>query len=413
MASAGLARGLLRAGAEVALVLPRAPGDVRMAGLTLFDASAPAWTAPGLAPSLEREGVPATPLPSAYESVPASRRGPRARHRPALRAAPAAYGPDLVTEVLRYAEAAGRIARAERFDVIHAHDWLTYLAGLEARRISGRPLVVHVHATELDRAGGLENRFVTDIESLGVRLADRVIAVSRYTADRVAEIYGVARDRIRVVHNAIDAGRIRRRGRRRRKALVLFAGRVTWQKGPAFFLEAAALVARENRRARFAMAGSGDLLPAAIARAQALGLRGRVLFTGFLPPEALSRLYADADVFVLSSVSEPFGLAALEALSHGTPAIVSRRAGVAEVVRNVLPVEFGDARDLADKILAVLAVPRAARAFGAQGRREVRRLTWRDAAEKCLGIYEEVCALTPRRTGTTTPSTFRSGSPEA
>jgi glycogen(starch) synthase len=360
VATEGLVRGLLRKGARICLVLPHSPSPVRIRGLTVLDAAAFGATREGPAALLSSYASPAKP-----------------------------YGADLVTEVLRFAEAAGRIARQERFDVIHAHDWLTYLAGLEARRVSGRPLVVHVHSTELDRAGNLANRFVRDIEERGVRLADRVIAVSRYTAGRVAVAYGVPRSRLRVVHNAIDAAGARHAAAARRPPLVLFAGRVTQQKGPEFFLEAAALVAREIPRARFVVAGTGDLLPAMIERAEALGIRRRVDFAGFVPPRKLARLYSRADVFVSPSLSEPFGLTALEALAHGTPAIVSRQAGVTEVVRNLLCVDFGDVEDLAVKMIAVLLSPRIARAFAARGRAEVRRLPWKDAAEECLRVYEE------------------------
>ena len=378
VASEGLVRGLLDTGTEVALLLPCSPGPLRWKGLSLFDGLSSPLSTPALAPY-------SPPRTFRREAV-------RAGGRDAGRLGPDPYGPDLVTDVLRYAEAAGRLARRERFDVIHAHDWLTYLAGLEARRVSGRPLAVHVHATELDRAGNLDNHFVRDIEGLGVRLADRVIAVSRYTAGRVAEVYGVPPERVRVVHNAIDAGSARHARARRRAPLVLFAGRITAQKGPEFFLAAAASVAQEVPRARFAVAGAGDLLPAAIARAEELGIRRRCLFTGFLPPAELKRLYAEADVFVLPSVSEPFGLAVLEALAHGTPAIVSRHAGVSEVVRNVIPVDFGDVEDLASKMIAVLLSPRIARAFAARGRAEVRKLSWKNAAEKCLKVYEEILA---------------------
>jgi glycogen(starch) synthase len=406
VACAGLVRGLLQTGTEVALVLPGQARRPLPAGLTVFEAASGGSPVPPETPSRgrnrttrgrgrARRGL-ARPA-SGYLAPPAwRRRAARAPARPSpsdREPAPRpVYGNDLVTDVLRYAEFSGRIAVNERFDVIHAHDWLTYLGGLEARRVSGRPLVVHVHATELDRAGNLENRFVADIESLGVRRADRVIAVSRFLAARVGELYGVAADRISVVHNAIDAGRARRARSSSRPPLVLFAGRLTWQKGPEFFLEAAALAARDVPRARFVMAGAGDREAAAIAAAEALGIRRRVLFTGFLPARELDRLYAEADVFVLPSVSEPFGIAALEALAHGTPAIVARRAGVSEVVKNVLEVDFGDIEDLAAKIVAVLTSRRVARRFGARGREEVRRLSWKDAARSCLAIYAELAA---------------------
>ncbi len=171
---------------------------------------------------------------------------------------------------------------------------------------------------------------------------------------------------------------------------MLFAGRVTWQKGPDYFIDAAARVAREIPNVRFAVAGSGDRLPAMRERVQALGLRRNIIFTGFLPPQELDRLYAHADVYVMPSASEPFGLTALEALQHGTPVIVSRSAGVSEVVRNVLRVDFGDVEELASKILSVLLFPPLARLLSARGRREVLRLSWRESAQRVLGVYNEV-----------------------
>ncbi|MGH9400300.1 MAG: glycosyltransferase family 4 protein [Thermoanaerobaculia bacterium] len=425
VASEGLVEGLLTAGARVTLVLPRDPGPVAVAqpGLTVLDASAFPFREARAAPKgMRRPG-------SAYAPARPWRRPARsARER--FSSAADAYGPDLVSEVLRFAEAAGRIARRERFDVIHAHDWLTFLAGLEARRVSGRPLVVHVHATELDRAGNLDNRFVRDIEAMGVRLADRVIAVSNATALRLAEVYGVPPSRLTVVHNALGKKTKRRRRRRplarRRSPLVLFAGRVTWQKGPGLFLEAAARVARELPRARFVVAGAGDLLPAMIARARSLGIGRKVSFPGFVPEAALDRLYGEADVFVSPSASEPFGLAALEAVAHGTPAIVSRNAGVTEVVASVLRVDFADVEDLADKITTVLKSPKLARAFAARGRAEARRLSWGRAARECLRIYGEILgpgtradagneseSATARRRGRTTPRTSPSSRPRA
>jgi glycogen synthase len=406
VASEGLARGLLRAGARVTLVLPRDPGPAarRPRGLTILDASAWRGGREKDAPAPDAPGRDA----SAYGQARPWRRAARGAREKAW-ADP--YGPDLVSEVLLFAEAAGRIAGRERFDVIHAHDWLTFLAGLEARRVSGRPLVVHVHATELDRSGHGENRFVRDIEALGVRLADAVIAVSHATARRVAEVYEVESSRIEVVHNAITwTSRSPKPSRSRPpRPLVLFAGRVTWQKGPGFFLEAAARVARELPRARFTVAGTGDLLPAMIAQAQALGIGRKVSFPGFLPKAGLDRLYARADVLVSPSASEPFGLAALEALAHGTPVIVARNAGVAEAVRNVLRVDFGDVQDLADKIATILESPGLARAVAARGRAEARRLSWGRAARQCLRIY----GATARRRGTTIPRTSLSSGPRA
>lgn len=391
VASEGLVRGLLQTGTEIVLVLPHHSGARPRPGLKIVDAESLRAADDPLHRKrflLRLRRVPSLLRPYLTHAE-------YAQEREAAEEAGAAfaghYGPDLGAEVLRFAETAGRLARSERFDVIHAHDWLTYLAGLEARRFSGRPLAVHVHATEFDRAGSSGNRFVEEIERLGVTRADRVIAVSRYTAGLVAERYGISSDRLRVVHNAIDAReRVGSWTVEEREPLVLFAGRITWQKGPEYFVEAAARVLRERPDVKFAVAGSGDRMRAMIDRVAAHGIGKNVLFTGFLPPSDLDRLFARADVYVLPSVSEPFGLTALEALQHGTPVIVSRNAGVSEVVRHVLRVDFGDVEDLASKILSLLLFPPLADALASGGRAEVRKLSWRDSAEKCLEVYREI-----------------------
>jgi glycosyltransferase involved in cell wall biosynthesis len=306
---------------------------------------------------------------------------------------PGIYGPDLHAEVLRYAEEAARIAAREEFDVIHAHDWLTFMAGMRAKRASGRPLVLHVHATEFDRSGNGDNGFVVGVERAGLAAADRIVAVSAYTADVLASRYGVPREKLRVVHNAIDARAPHARWTvAEGDPLVLFAGRITWQKGPDYFVDAAARVAAEMPSVKFAVAGAGDRLRPMMQRVADAGLEDRFLFTGFLPPDDLDRLYARADVYVMPSVSEPFGLTALEALQHGTPVIVSRSAGVSEVVRHLLRVQFGDVEDLASKILSVLLFPPLRSALAARGRADVERLSWRESAWRCLTVYRELVA---------------------
>ncbi|MDQ2869417.1 MAG: glycosyltransferase family 4 protein [Acidobacteriota bacterium] len=391
VASAGLVGGLLETGTEVVLVLPHHPFAAGHPLLSIVDSGEVA--ASDDRPHRKRFLLRLRRVPSLLRPylTDTSYREDLAAARETGTTFRGLYGPDLATEVLRYAEVAGRIARRERFDVIHAHDWLTYLAGIEARRASGRPLAVHVHATEFDRSPMGGNTFVSETERLGVSTADRVIAVSRYTADTVAERYGVPRERIRVVHNAIDAHEsVGAWEVSEHDPLVLFAGRITWQKGPQFFVDAAALVAREIPNVRFAVAGSGDRLRPMMDRVASHGIERHFLFTGFLPPAELDRLYARADVYVMPSVSEPFGLTALEALRHGTPAIVSRNAGVSEVVRNILRVDFGDTSDLASKILSVLLFRPLSDALGAGGRGEVARLSWKDAALKCVEIYNEL-----------------------
>jgi len=388
VACEGLVRGLLQTGSEVVLVLPRHPFRKTGGKLRILES-----LGAGAEPEAERPPIRIrrvttrlVPYPGSGVETTIVESSAPGEPEPVPH-----YGPNLVTDVLRYAGRAAEIARGERFDVIHAHDWMTFLAGLEARRVSGKPLVVHVHATEYDRAGDGGNPFVRQVEREGVRGADRVVAVSRYTAGLLAREYGVPRRRIRVVHNAIDPKlRAWEGGVARGEPLVLFAGRVTRQKGPDYFIDAAARVAREIPNVRFAVAGSGDLLAAMRERAKAAGLVRNILFTGFLPSAELDRLYARADVYVLPSLSEPFGLTALEALQHGTPVIVSRSAGVSEVVRHVLTVDFGDVDDLASKMLSVLLFPPLARALSSRGRREVFRFSWRQSAELLLDIYRDL-----------------------
>jgi len=394
VACEGLVRGLLQTGTEVVLVLPRHPHRKPTGRLRILESLSPA---PAPAPAAPRT-IRVRRIASRLDPYPGTHVETLVRFddEPAPAEDAPNYGPNLVTDVLRYAERAAAIAREERFDVIHAHDWMTFLAGLEARRVSGKPLVAHVHATEYDRTGGGGDPFVRDVERAGVAGADRVVAVSRYTAALLSREYGVPRRRIRVVHNAIDpAPRPWEGGLARGEPLVLFAGRLTRQKGPEYFLEAAARVAREVPAVVFAVAGSGDLLAAMQERVAAMGLTRRFIFTGFLPSAELDRLYARADVYVLPSFSEPFGLTALEALQHGTPVIVSRSAGVSEVVRNVLAVDFGDVEDLASKMLSVLIFPPLARSLSSRGRREVLRFSWRDSATRVLDVYREVSGGRP------------------
>jgi glycosyltransferase involved in cell wall biosynthesis len=393
VACEGLVKGLLELSTEIVLVLPR-PAASSTPALRILHVQ-----------SDERPSPPARPRRDSRVRL--RLRRVRTLLRPYLTEeayeeeietltaaepeAPTIYGPDLHAEVVRFAEEAARIAARESFDVIHAHDWMTFMAGMRAKRSSGKPLVLHVHATEFDRSGGGENGFVTAIERAGAAAADRVVAVSAYTADVLASRYGVPRERLRVVHNAIDPREPAARWTvAETDPLVLFAGRITWQKGPDYFVDAAARVSAEMPGVKFAVAGSGDRMRAMMQRVADRGLEERFLFTGFLPPDDLDRLYARADVYVMPSVSEPFGLTALEALQHGMPVIVSRSAGVSEVVKNVLRVRFGDVEDLASKILSVLLFPPLRRALSLRGRADVERLSWRESAWRCLTVYREL-----------------------
>ena len=284
------------------------------------------------------------------------------------------YSRDLFAEVGRYTMVLADIARREGHDVVHAHDWMTFPAGLAASRASGKPLVVHVHSTEYDRSGDGANPRIVDIEQAGMDAADLVVCVSHYTASVVRSRYRVDDRKIRVVHNAVTR-REQHLEWHQEKAIdepvVLFLGRVTFQKGPDYFLQAAALVVKEEPAVRFVMGGSGDMLPRMIETAAQLGLARHVLFTGFLRGDDVERMYAMADLYVMPSVSEPFGIAPLEAMALDVPVIVSRQSGVAEVLQHALKVDFWDVRDMAEKILAVLRRPALRKTLVESGREEV------------------------------------------
>jgi glycosyltransferase involved in cell wall biosynthesis len=303
------------------------------------------------------------------------------------------YGSDLFYEVERYAQQV--IQRLSHpYDMIHAHDWMTYPAGVAAAEITGRPLVVHVHSLEQDRSGnGSGNPAIVSVERMGLLRADRIIAVSHYTRNLIAKTYGIPLHKIEVVHNGVYAPKTvaeYRRGADLKGPVVLFLGRVTLQKGPDYFVEAAARVREFIPDARFIMAGSGDLLPRVHQRVSELGLEAAFEFPGFVRGPDVERLFSIADVYVMPSVSEPFGISALEAMSHDTPVILSRQSGVAEVLHHALKVDFWDVEQLASKIIAVLIYPELRESIVGMASEEVRRLHWDAAAEKTVSVYRNV-----------------------
>lgn len=313
------------------------------------------------------------------------------------------YGPDLFSEVVRYAARGRAVAEQEPFDVIYAHDWLSFGAGVEAKRASGKPLIVHVHATEFDRCGGINatsvNPYVYGVEREGMEAADVVVAVSQLTKDIIIKHYGIPAEKIRVIYNGIDEatgssggfGLARLRALKAAgKKIVLFLGRVTLQKGPDYFLRAAARAAALNPNIVFVLAGSGDMEEAAMHLAAELGVADRVLFTGFLSGADKDEMYRAADLFVMPSVSEPFGIAPLEAMRVGTPVLISKQSGVAEVVQHALKADFWDVDDMANKILSAVAHPALRETLAEYGSHDVETLTWRKAAEGVDGIIDEL-----------------------
>ena len=306
------------------------------------------------------------------------------------------YGANLMEEVARYAMVAAQVAKdlEGQFDVIHAHDWLTYFAGIAAKRVSGKPLVVHMHATEFDRSGENINRRVYAIEKAGMQAADRVIAVSELTRRIVIGKYGIPADKVVTVHNAVRFGESEEAAPERavKDKVVTFLGRITYQKGPDYFVEAAAKVLQRVSDVRFVMAGSGDLMNHVVRRVAQLGIADRFHFTGFLKGGEVQRMFRLSDVYVMPSVSEPFGISPLEAMRSGVPVIISRQSGVAEVLDYAIKVNYWDVEALADAIYGLLTYPALGRMFASKGLEEVTGLKWTNAAAKIKTVYEIVVA---------------------
>ena len=304
------------------------------------------------------------------------------------------YGANLMEEVARYAVVAAEVARQleGKFDVIHAHDWLTYFAGIAAKRVSGKPLVVHMHATSFDRSSGdnIDTR-VYDIERAGMAAADRVIAVSNLTRNIIIEKYGIPAERVVTVHNAVRFSstetEIPERGVEDK--IVTFLGRITYQKGPDYFVEAAAKALKRVPNVRFVMAGSGDMMNHVIRRVARLGIADRFHFTGFLKGDDVDKMFQLSDVYIMPSVSEPFGISPLEAMRSNVPVIISKQSGVAEVLDYAVKVDYWDVDAMADAIYGFVKYPALAKMFSTKGLEEVTGLKWNNAAAKIKDVYED------------------------
>lgn len=310
------------------------------------------------------------------------------------------YADDLMGEVERYGDAAEQIALEEDFTVIHAHDWLSYPAGIRAKEVSGKPLITHVHAIEYDRSheGGV-NQQICKIEKAGLEASDKIIAVSGYTKHRIHDFYGIPLDKIEVVHNGINSNQFKAAPNKLKtlkksgNKMVLFVGRITYQKGVDYFVEAAYKALQINPKIIFMVAGSGDMMYQIINQAAYYGISDKVFFPGFIRGDELDNLYHSADVYVMPSVSEPFGLVALEALSKKVPVIVSKQSGASEVLKHALKVNFWDTDELANKIVAVINNPALRYSLSKNGYREVENFTWDSAADKCIKIYNQLAAI--------------------
>lgn len=317
------------------------------------------------------------------------------------------YEGDIIAEAQRYALNCLKIAVDEDFEVIHAHDWMTFPAGLAIAAATGKPLVVHVHSTEYDRSGDHMNGQVYDIERRGMLGAIRIIAVSHFTKQVLMQKYGIDETRIDVVYNGIEMDHPASNGADhpedahasrdilKTDKIVLFLGRITMQKGPEYFVEAAKKVLDKISNVKFIMAGTGDKVRDVIELAAEHGIGHKVLFTGFLRGADVQRIFKMADVYVMPSVSEPFGIAPLEAIRNDVPVIISKTSGVSEVLKHVLKVDFWDTHEIANKIIAVLRHPSLSSTLREHADIEVRKLSWDDAARKCLRVYENAAELMP------------------
>ena len=305
------------------------------------------------------------------------------------------YGANLLEEVSRYAQVGGTIAaqHKDEFDVIHAHDWLTYLAGIAAKELTGKPLVVHVHATSFDRGtDDMVDSRVFAIEKRGMEAADRVITVSDLTRNIVINRYGIDPAKVVTVHNAVDfSGRDEIAVERGvRDKVVTFLGRITFQKGPEYFIDAAAKVLKRTSNVRFVMAGSGDMMNRCIRHVARLGISDRFHFTGFLRGADVQKMFALSDVYIMPSVSEPFGISPLEAMRSNVPSIISKQSGAAEVLKYALKVDFWDVDALADDIYAMVQYPALSQFAASNGFEEVNNLKWNDASAKLKKVYESL-----------------------
>lgn len=310
------------------------------------------------------------------------------------------YGEGFLEDVRRYTELAFRAASDVECDLIHCHDWMTFPAGIRIKKEREKPLVVTVHSTEFDRTGSLcPNPWISDIEWQGMYHADKVITVSNYMKNQVMEKFGVPEDKIEVVHNSINPeyypnGKI---SFGLDEKIVLFLGRLTLQKGPDYFLQAAKRVLEKKKGVRFVVVGTGDMLPQLIDMSINMGISNNVIFTGF--QESIEDFYRMADLYVMPSVSEPFGITALEAMSLGAPVIISKQSGVSEVIKHKLTVDFWDIDGLASKILGVLTYDSVRRDMSSNGHKEVNNMSWLDVADKTIGLYSKTlrhdlkCAL--------------------
>ena len=308
------------------------------------------------------------------------------------------YGQNIFSEILRYASAATTIAQEEDFDVIHCHDWMTFPAGVAAAQAAKKkglktPLVAHIHATEFDRTGGNPNNLIYQIEKFGMQKADKIITVSNYTKNIVAEKYNIPREKISVVYNAVEKDISPTREKFKLKEyynLVLFLGRITIQKGPDWFIKTANEVSKRDDSIRFLMVGNGDMYNRIVEQAASLGIADKIFFCDFLRGYDVDRAYQLADLYIMPSISEPFGITPLESIKNGTPVLISKQSGVSEILQNALVCDFWDTNKMADQIVSTLKDKEALQNLKARSMSELQNISWDNSASNLISIYNEL-----------------------
>ena len=303
------------------------------------------------------------------------------------------YPDNLLEEINNYSIMAGVVARTEKFDVIHSHDWLTYPAGIHAKQVTGRPLVIHVHATDYDRSRGNVNPTVFGIERDGMLHADHIITVSNLTRQTVIEKYGIDPAKVTTVHNAVvplSQDLLDIQVNKPKDKIVTFLGRITMQKGPEYFVEAAAKVLKLDHNVRFVMAGSGDMMDKMIRLAAERGIADRFHFPGFQKGRQVYEMLKASNVYMMPSVSEPFGISPLEAMQMGVPSIISKQSGCAEILTNVIKTDYWDIDAMADAIYSIITYPAMYNQLREDGLKEVAQITWDKAGAKVIDIYRKV-----------------------
>ena len=299
------------------------------------------------------------------------------------------YGHDIVYKISLYAKLVGQLVEHEKFDVIHAHDWITFPAGIHVKQITKKPLILHVHSLETDRAGESTRNEIYQLEKEAMLIADRIVSVSQFTKEQIIKHYGINETKICVVHNGIDPATKSRTMHPLRDKLVVFLGRITHQKGPEFLLETAEKVSRVYPRVKFVVAGTGDQFAHILETSAYKKMGSKFIFTGFLTKAKVDELLNMADVYFMPSVSEPFGITALEAAQHHVPTVLSRQSGAAEVIHSSLKADFWDTDKYANYIYALLKYNALNHQLCENAHNELDQLTWDHAAEKIWNVYQE------------------------